>query len=146
VQEAAERLIVKAAASRERMRKVIKEHGGTRRREIDLIDPSVFTARLPLNEPCVVEKAFAFDIRVEVKSLRFSLGCHLPVFVGRPLFPGCPLVIPEILEAIAPEQGWERKRWRLVERVTIDPQFPAVPEAVSTGVPQARRGKRPEHG
>jgi hypothetical protein len=93
-----------------------------------------------------VEKAFAFDIRVEVKSLRSSLGCHLPVFVGRPLFPRCTLVIPEILEAIPPKNGWERMRRRLIERVTVNPQFPAVPEAVSTGIPQARRRKRPEHG
>jgi hypothetical protein len=139
-------LIVKAAASRERMCKVIKEHGGVRRGEIDLIDPSVFTARLPLNKPRIVEKAFAFDIRVELKSLRSSLGCDLSVFVGRALFLGCTLIIPEILEAIASEHGWKRKRWRVIERVTVDPQFPAVPEAVSTGVPQARWRKRPEHG
>jgi len=128
------------------MREVIKQDGGFRRGKIDLVHPSVFTLRLPLDKPCVMEKAAAFNERVEVKALRPSLHRHPPVHVRRLLFFGRTFVIPEIVEAVASKDGWEHKGWRLVERVTVDPQFAAIPETASASVQQAKRPRGPGKG
>jgi hypothetical protein len=86
-----------------------------------------------------MEKAAAFNERVEVKALRPSLHRPLPVHVRRLLFFGRTFVIPEIFEAVASKDGWEHKGWRLVERVTVDPQFAAIPQAASASAQQAKR-------
>ena len=139
-------MVVQSAASRKGMREVVKQDGGFRRGKIGLVHPSVFTPRLSLNKPCVMEKAAACDERVEVKAPRSSLDRHPPVHVRRLLFFGRTFVIPEVVEAVASEDGWERKGWRFFERVTVDPQFAAIPETASAGVQQARRPRGPGKG
>jgi hypothetical protein len=49
VQEAAEGLKVQAASTGEGMRVVIEQHRSLRRREIDLIHPSIFATGLPFD-------------------------------------------------------------------------------------------------
>ena len=81
VQELAECLEVEALPSRRRMGEVIEEDGRVLRREIDLIHPSVFSASLAFNQPCIVQEAAMYDERVEMVSLCHSFERCFPVQV-----------------------------------------------------------------
>jgi len=69
VQEAAEGLEVQATATGEGMSEVIEQHCGFRRREIDLIYPSIFATGLSFDQPCVMQEPAVFYECVEVKAL-----------------------------------------------------------------------------
>jgi hypothetical protein len=64
MQEPAEGLKVQSAASRERVGEVIKQDSRVGRWKIDLVHPTIFTARLAFDEPPVVQEPAAFDVGV----------------------------------------------------------------------------------
>jgi hypothetical protein len=87
---------------------MIEQDGRIRRREIDLIDPCVFSSRLSLDEPGIVQEAAMFDERVEVESLCYPFERHLTVYMRGLLFLGRTLVVPEIVKTIPFKDGWMR--------------------------------------
>lgn len=125
---------------------MIEQDGGLGRWKIDLIHPSVFTACLSLDEPSVMQQSPVLDERIEVKALRHSLDGHPSIRVRRLLLFGRTFVKPEIVEAVATKDRRARQRRHIVERVTIDTQFPTVPESVLARVDQTRQDGGPGEG
>jgi hypothetical protein len=85
MQKPAEGLKVQSTASRERVGEVIEENGGAGRRKIHLFHPLIFTARLALDQPGIVEEARTFDESVEMEALRPPFQRHRAIKVGRAL-------------------------------------------------------------
>jgi hypothetical protein len=103
------------------MREVIEEDCSVRRGKIDLVDPIVFTSRLPFNEPTVMEELPAFNEGVEMEPLRQALVGNPAVDARRSLFFGRSFVIPKIVRAVTTKDHRERQRRCLVKRVPIHP-------------------------
>jgi hypothetical protein len=94
---------------------------------------------LPLDQPGVAEEPALLNERVEVKSLRRPLERLGSVHVGWLLLLRgtlVVLVVLEIVKAIPPKDRGERQRRRLIERITVDPQFALIPQTVSERFPQ----------
>ena len=118
---------------------MIEQDGGLGRRKINLIHPGVLTACLPLDEPSVVEQSPVLDEGIEMKALRHSLDGHPSIRVRLLLFFGRTFVKSEIVEAVAKKDRRPRQGRHVVERVTVDTQFPTVPETVFPRVDHARQ-------
>ena len=112
---------------------MIEQDGRIRRREIDLIDPCVFSSRLSLDEPGVVQEAAMFDERVEVESLCHPFERHLTVYMRGLLFLGRTLVVPEIVKTIPFKDGWMRQPRQVRKGVAIHTKFTLIPDAISDG-------------